>query len=73
LSFNEQRELDGIEAAIEAAEARKADVEAALSDPATYQKAGSGVAALRAELDEVSAEVERLYARWQELEALRGG
>jgi hypothetical protein len=30
------------------------------------------VAALRAELDAAGAEVERLYGRWQELEALRG-
>ena len=46
-------------------------LEATLADPATYQKAGDTVAALRAELDGVSGEVERLYARWQELEGLR--
>jgi ATP-binding cassette subfamily F protein uup len=73
LTFKEQRELEGIEPAILAAETRKGELEATLADPATYQKAGSGVAALRAELDQVSAEVERLYGRWQELEALRGG
>jgi ATP-binding cassette subfamily F protein uup len=73
LSFKEQRELDGMEAAILTAEERKAALEGALSDPATYQKAGAAVASVRAELDEVTAEVERLYARWQELEALRAG
>ncbi len=73
LSFNEQRELEGVEPAILAAESRKAELERALSDPATYQKAGAAVADLRNELESVSAEVERLYARWQELEALRGG
>jgi ATP-binding cassette subfamily F protein uup len=73
LSFNEQRELEAMEPAILTAEARKAELEAALSDPATYQRAGAGagVAAVREELDAVSAEVDRLYARWQELEALR--
>jgi ATP-binding cassette subfamily F protein uup len=73
LSFKEQRELDGIEALIGAAEERKSALEATLADPATYQKAGATVAGMRAELDEVTAEVERLYGRWQELEGMRGG
>jgi ATP-binding cassette subfamily F protein uup len=69
LSFQEQREMDGMEAAILAAEERKAAVEAALSDPATYQKGGEVVVRLRAEMEAAAAEVERLYARWAELEA----
>jgi ATP-binding cassette subfamily F protein uup len=73
LTFNEQRELEGMEPAILAAESRKAELERTLSDPATYQKAGEGIAALRDELEAISAEVDRLYARWQELEALRAG
>jgi ATP-binding cassette subfamily F protein uup len=73
LTFKEQRELDGIEAAILAAEERKGAAEAALGDPATYQAGGAAVAALRADLDAAAAEVDRLYARWQELEALRAG
>ena len=70
LSFKEQRELEGMEAAILAAEEKKAALEATLADPETYRR--PGVAALRAELDAATAEVERLYARWQELEALKG-
>jgi ABC transport system ATP-binding/permease protein len=73
LSFKEQRELEGMEAAILAAEEKKAALETTLGDPATYQKDGAAVPAMKAELDQVSADVERLYARWQELEALRGG
>ena len=73
LSFKEQRELEGIEAAILAAEERKSAAEAALSDPATYQKGGDGVVALRAEMDAAAAEAELLYARWQELESLGPG
>ena len=73
LSFKEQRELEGMEAAILAAEERKSALEATLGDPATYQRDGTGVAGLRAELDRISADVELLYARWQELEAVRGG
>jgi ATP-binding cassette subfamily F protein uup len=71
LSFKEQRELEGIEGAILAAEERKSALEATLADPETYRKDGAGVARLRAELDGAAAEVERLYARWQELEAIR--
>jgi ATP-binding cassette subfamily F protein uup len=70
LSWREQQELDGMEAAILAAEAaarqRETDVERAAT-------AGHVVLAdaCRA-LEEAQREVERLYARWQELEALRG-
>jgi ATP-binding cassette subfamily F protein uup len=71
LSFKEQRELEGMERAILAAEERKTALETALSDPATYQKEGAAVASLRVEFEEVTSEVERLYARWQELEALQ--
>ncbi len=73
LSFKEQREYEGIEAAIQAAEERKSSLEAALADPATYQKAGAAVAALKADLDAATAEVERLYARWEALEAIKAG
>jgi ATP-binding cassette subfamily F protein uup len=73
LSYREQREWDGMEVAILAAEERKAALEATLADPATYQRDGASVPRLRADLDAASTEVERLYARWQELEALGGG
>jgi ATP-binding cassette subfamily F protein uup len=73
LSFKEQRELEGMEAAILASEERKSALEVALSDPATYQKDGAAVAGMRAELETVTAQVERLYARWQELEGIAGG
>jgi ATP-binding cassette subfamily F protein uup len=73
LTFKEQRELEGMEAAILAAEEKKASLEAALSDPGTYQRDGSGVAGMRAELEQVTVEVECLYGRWQELEAIRAG
>jgi ATP-binding cassette subfamily F protein uup len=73
LGYLAQRELDGIEAAILVAEERKAALEATLADPATYQRDGASVPRRRAELAEASAEVDRLYARWQELEAMRSG
>jgi len=66
LSYKDQRELDGMEAAIEAAEAKKSELEAKLQDPAVFAKA-SEVASLSAELEAITKEVERLYARWAEL------
>jgi ABC transport system ATP-binding/permease protein len=71
LTFKEQRELEGIEAAILDAETRQGALEATLSDPATYQKDGAAIGRLRADLEAATAEVERLYGRWQELEGLR--
>ena len=72
LGFKEQRELEGMEAAIQLAEARQGVAETALADPASYHQGGSAVAAMRAELGAAEAGVERLYARWQELEARKG-
>ena len=71
LSYKEQRELDGMEAAIEAAETRKAELEAKLADPAVYSSA-TKVPELQRELEAATTEVDRLYARWQELQNLVG-
>ncbi|OJT23299.1 ABC transporter [Archangium sp. Cb G35] len=72
LSYKEQRELDGMEAAIEAAETRKAELEAKLVDPTIYSS-GTKAAEVQKELDVTTAEVERLYTRWQELQNLVSG
>jgi ATP-binding cassette subfamily F protein uup len=68
LSYREQREWDGMEAAIHAAESAMEAARAAAEDPAIASDPG----ALReryAALEAVRAEVDRLYARWAELEA----
>jgi ATP-binding cassette subfamily F protein uup len=70
LGFKEQRELDGMEAAIEAAEKAQAKAEAKLADPATAADHVMMAAACEA-LGIAQAEVARLYTRWQELESLR--
>jgi ATP-binding cassette subfamily F protein uup len=67
LSYKERKELDGMEAAIEAAESAKTEAEAALADPAVYADAAK-VPALSAALEAATVEVDRLYARWQELQ-----
>ena len=58
-----------MEAAILAVEGRKSELEQRLGDPATWTQPISGGAAMQAELDAVVAEVDRLYARWGELQA----
>ncbi|MEM1041652.1 MAG: ABC-F family ATP-binding cassette domain-containing protein [Bacteroidota bacterium] len=64
LSFNEKRELDETEARIEAAEARQAEIEAALAaSPSDYEQ----VAALSAELETLAAQLERDVDRWADL------
>ena len=72
LSYKEQRELEGMESAIEAAETRKSELEAQLVDPSVYSS-GSKAAEVQKELDVTAAEVERLYTRWQELQNLAAG
>ena len=70
LTFKEQRELEGIEAAILAAEARAHELEVALNDPAFYATRAADAPGVVAELDAARTEVARLYHRWQELDAV---
>jgi ATP-binding cassette subfamily F protein uup len=70
LSFKEQREFDGMEAAIHAAEARAAEIEATLNDPNFFATRAREATQLINELEQTKAEVTRLYGRWEELEAV---
>ena len=72
ITFSEQKELAGIEERILAAEARVEEMQTTLNDPATYKDRAASVPTLIAQLGEARAEVDRLYARWQELEVLPG-
>jgi ATP-binding cassette subfamily F protein uup len=71
LTFKEARELETIEDAIAAAEDRVTTLEATLSDPFVFKDRPTEVQKLIAELDAARAEVERLFARWQELDAVK--
>jgi ATP-binding cassette subfamily F protein uup len=70
LTFKEKHELAGMETAITAAEHKVSELEATLSDPSVFKDRPTEVQTLVAELDGARAEVERLFARWQELEAI---
>lgn len=70
LSFKEQRELEGMEAAILAVETRVQELEQTLNDPGFYAAQAAQAPRVIAELDAARVEVARLYARWEELEAI---
>jgi ATP-binding cassette subfamily F protein uup len=69
LSFNETRELAGMEDAIAKTEARVAELEKLVADPAVFTD-WNKTQELNAELDVKRAEVEKLFARWAELDAI---
>jgi len=71
LSWREARELEALEPAIEEAEARVGELEGAFSAPDFFTRHGHRSREMTAELEEARATVARLYARWEELEALR--
>ena len=70
LSFKEQRELEGMEAAIAVIEARVAELEDQLNDPKFYAERSREVPGVLREIDAGKAEAARLYARWEELEKI---
>jgi ATP-binding cassette subfamily F protein uup len=71
LSFKETRELEGIEAQIHALEAEVARIEGLFADPEFFRKHAAQVNQLTSELDAAKANVPKLYARWEELEAVK--
>ena len=68
LSYLEQREFDRIEADIQLAESEVAEKEAAL-EASNASGDAERLAKAYSDLEEAQAKVERLYARWAELEA----
>jgi ATP-binding cassette subfamily F protein uup len=66
LSYLEQREFDGIEAKVDAADARMAAAHDRLEDPAVTSNAEKLTAAL-AEMEAAQAEHDAVYERWAEL------
>ncbi len=67
LSYNEQREYDGMEAKIQAAEAAAADADARMNDPAVMNDHARMAKACR-DAQAAHDAVAQLYARWEELE-----
>ncbi len=70
MKWKEERELEGMEAAILAAEDEAARLEAQLADPEFFRKHGADFPKFEAGLRQARDQVARLYARWQELEEI---
>ena len=68
LKWAEQRELEGIEEAIHSAEQKVAAIETLFTQPDFHALHGKRLPELQQDLDVARAEVERLYARWADLE-----
>jgi ATP-binding cassette subfamily F protein uup len=72
LTYLEQREWDGMEAAVLAAESKLDEARRRAEDPAIATDAGL-LQERHAEVAALGAEVDRLYARWAELDAKQKG
>ena len=71
LTYAERIELDGIIDRIAAAEQKLSALDATLADPATYKQSADAQRKTQLAADEARAEVARLTARWEALEARR--
>ncbi|MEA3188027.1 MAG: energy-dependent translational throttle protein EttA [Chthoniobacter sp.] len=71
LKWKEERELAGMEAAIIAADAEIARIEARLADPDFFKSRGADYSKIEAKLQAAREETALLYARWAELEKLQ--
>ena len=67
-SFKEQREFDALPEQIAAAEAEASQLDVRFADPAFYGGPRAAVETAQSRRAELTATIERLYARWQELE-----
>ncbi|MBU0553690.1 ABC-F family ATP-binding cassette domain-containing protein [Myxococcota bacterium] len=70
LSYHERKELEGMEARIEAADASVTALEAQLSAPEVWRGDGAEGRRLEQALRAATAEAEALYSRWESLLAI---
>lgn len=70
LTWKEERELEGMEAAIMAVEEEAAAIDAQLHDPSFYITRAAEAAGLTAQIEAKKAQAVALYARWEELESI---
>jgi len=71
LSFKETRELEGMETQIHAVDAEIVRIEALFASPDFHRTHAPQTAQLNADLAAAKENLARLYARWEELEAIK--
>lgn len=67
LSYNDQRELDGLPKLIEDLESEQDDIQKKMSEPDFYKGEQTEVDKILARLSELEKELEQAYQRWEEL------
>ena len=70
MSYKDQKELNRLVSQIASFETEQQKIQHTLANPATYQN-GTDITKLNARLEAATAALEKAYARWEELEALR--
>lgn len=72
LSYNEQRELGKLPSEIEKFEKKIDELQAKLADPKMYQAENAKeMSKLNQKLNHTESELEKVYSRWEKLEALK--
>ena len=71
LSFKEARELEGMEAQIHAVDAEIARIEGLFASPDFHRTHATQTSQLTADLAAAKEKLPKLYARWEELEAIK--
>lgn len=71
LTYKEGKELENMEETILGVEERIAEIEEMFADPEFHHKYGEQAVALNQEVEAARRKLEALYARWEELEAIR--
>ena len=69
LSYKERRELEALPARIEALEAERAALQAAIAAPGFYKEPADAIAVRLARVDTLDSELHEAYTRWDELES----
>ncbi len=70
LSFKEKQEFATLPQRIEALETEQAELHQQMADPAFYKESGDQVVTVKNRLEQLEVELEKVYERWGELEAI---
>jgi ATP-binding cassette subfamily F protein uup len=70
LSFKEKKELEALPARIEEAEQQLAELHEKMASPEFYRSQAEEIAAAAAKLETLETDLEEMYDRWQQLEAI---
>ncbi len=71
LSLKEKLELESLPGLMEKKEARKQEIFELLANPAFYQQQGSEVSSVKEELEQLDKDIDTMFSRWEELEAMQ--